>query len=402
MKKTTISLPSKTPTAFGIFLLFLKLGCTCFGGPIAHLGYFREEFVLRQKWLTEQSYADLVALCQFLPGPASSQVGIALGLSRAGLKGAIAAWLGFTLPSAIIMLVFAIAMTHLQTANNNWLHGLKVVAVAIVAQALWGMAKILTPDGIRVSIALVAAIITSLIVGILGQLIVMLGGGLLGWWLLTPPTQLPHRSLAVPINKKRGLVCLTLFFLLLFLLPVLALETESYVTTLFAGFYRAGALVFGGGHVVLPLLQTLVVPSGWVTNNQFLAGYGIAQALPGPLFTFAAYLGALSTQTPAGFVGASIALIAIFLPSFLLIIGTLPFWEVLRNHFVIQRAMLGVNAAVVGLLLAAFYNPVWTSAIYNLADYFLAVVCFLLLLFCNIPSWAVVIFAAVVTGLGWP
>ncbi|MCC5014521.1 chromate efflux transporter [Legionella sp. 31fI33] len=402
MKKTTISLPSKTPTVFGIFLLFLKLGCTCFGGPIAHLGYFREEFVLRQKWLTEQSYADLVALSQFLPGPASSQVGIALGLSRAGLKGAIAAWLGFTLPSAIIMLVFAIAMTHLQTANNNWLHGLKVVAVAIVAQALWGMAKILTPDGIRISIALVAAIVTSLIVGILGQLIVMLGGGLLGWWLLTPPTQLPHCSLSVPINKKRGLVCLTLFFLLLFLLPLLALETESYVTTLFAGFYRAGALVFGGGHVVLPLLQTLVVPSGWVTNNQFLAGYGIAQALPGPLFTFAAYLGALSTQTPAGFVGASIALIAIFLPSFLLIIGTLPFWEVLRNHFVIQRAMLGVNAAVVGLLLAAFYNPVWTSAIYNLADYFLAVVCFLLLLFCNIPSWAVVIFAAVVTGLGWP
>ncbi|HHF7346427.1 TPA: chromate efflux transporter [Legionella feeleii] len=402
MKKTTRSLPSKTPPVFGIFLLFLKLGCTCFGGPIAHLGYFRDEFVLRQKWLTEQSYADLVALCQFLPGPASSQVGIALGLSRAGLKGAIAAWLGFTLPSAIIMLVFAIAMTHLQTANNNWLHGLKVVAVAIVAQALWGMAKILTPDGIRVSIALVAAIITSLIVGILGQIIVILGGGLLGWWLLTPPTQLPHRSLAVPINKKRGLVCLTLFFLLLFLLPVLALETKNYVTTLFAGFYRTGALVFGGGHVVLPLLQTLVVPSGWVTNNQFLAGYGIAQAVPGPLFAFAAYLGALSTQTPAGWVGATIALIAIFLPSFLLITGTLPFWEVLRNHFVIQRAMLGVNAAVVGLLLAAFYNPVWTSAIYNLADYFLAVVCFLLLLFCNIPSWAVVIFAAVVTGLGWP
>ncbi|STX36956.1 chromate efflux transporter [Legionella feeleii] len=401
MKKTTRSLPSKTPPVFGIFLLFLKLGCTCFGGPIAHLGYFRDEFVLRQKWLTEQSYADLVALCQFLPGPASSQVGIALGLSRAGLKGAIAAWLGFTLPSAIIMLVFAIAMTHLQTANNNWLHGLKV-AVAIVAQALWGMAKILTPDGIRVSIALVAAIITSLIVGILGQIIVILGGGLLGWWLLTPPTQLPHRSLAVPINKKRGLVCLTLFFLLLFLLPVLALETKNYVTTLFAGFYRTGALVFGGGHVVLPLLQTLVVPSGWVTNNQFLAGYGIAQAVPGPLFAFAAYLGALSTQTPAGWVGATIALIAIFLPSFLLITGTLPFWEVLRNHFVIQRAMLGVNAAVVGLLLAAFYNPVWTSAIYNLADYFLAVVCFLLLLFCNIPSWVVVIFAAVVTGLGWP
>lgn len=402
MKKTTLSLPSKKPTVFGIFLIFLKLGCTCFGGPIAHLGYFRDEFVLRQKWLTEQSYADLVALCQFLPGPASSQVGIALGLSRAGLKGAIAAWLGFTLPSAIIMLVFALAITHLQTANNNWLHGLKVVAVAIVAQALWGMAKILTPDGIRISIALVAAVITSLIVGILGQLIVILGGGLLGWWLLTPPAKLPHRSLAVPIDKKRGLVCLILFFLFLFLLPVFALETENYVTTLFAGFYRAGALVFGGGHVVLPLLQTLVVPSGWVTNNQFLAGYGIAQAVPGPLFTFAAYLGALSTQTPAGWVGATIALIAIFLPSFLLIIGTLPFWEVLRNHFVIQRAMLGVNAAVVGLLLSAFYNPVWTSAIYNLADYFLAVVCFLLLLFCNVPSWAVVIFAAVVTGLGWP
>ncbi|WP_019215782.1 chromate efflux transporter [Legionella tunisiensis] len=400
MQKTTVNLPSQKPTVFGIFLLFLKLGCTCFGGPIAHIGYFKDEFVLRQKWLNEQSYADLVALCQFLPGPASSQVGIALGLSRAGLKGAIAAWLGFTLPSAIILLVFALAITHLQSTHNNWLHGLKVVAVAIVAQALWGMAKTLTPDGIRISIALVAAVVTSLIAGVLGQLIVIFGGGLLGWWLLTPTTKLPHRSLTIPIDKKRGLVCLILFILFLFLLPVLALETGNYVTTLFAGFYRAGALVFGGGHVVLPLLQTLVVPSGWVTNNQFLAGYGIAQAVPGPLFAFAAYLGALSTQTPAGWVGAAIALIAIFLPSFLLIIGTLPFWEALRNHSVIQRAMLGVNASVVGLLLSAFYNPVWTSAIYNLADYFLAVVCFLLLFFCNVPSWAVVIFAAVITGVG--
>lgn len=384
-----------------IFLIFFRLGFTSFGGPIAHLGYFRQEFVERRKWLDEHAYADLVSLCQFLPGPASSQVGIALGLFRGGLPGAIAAWLGFTLPSAIALVLFGLGLSFIgDTLGTGWLHGLKIVAVAVVAQALWGMGKSLSPDKVRATIAVCAAAIATIIPSSPGQMGAIVAGGLVGWAFLRTSNTLPHSFIQAGSSKVSGIVLLTAFFLLLFLLPVAAANSNSYAVTLFDRFYRVGALVFGGGHVVLPLLQLQVVPSGWVSNDVFLAGYGAAQAVPGPLFTFAAYLGAVSTQTPSGWVGAGIALVAIFLPSFLLITGILPFWEKLRGHHAMQRSMLGINAAVVGLLLAAFYNPVWTSAIRSASDFCLAGIAFLLLVFWKFPPWLVVLLAAAVTGLG--
>lgn len=386
---------------FEIFLIFLRLGLTSFGGPIAHLGYFRQEFVERRQWLDEHAYADLVSLCQFLPGPASSQVGIGLGLSRGGIPGAIAAWLGFTLPSAIALVLFGLGLTlagdHL---GSGWLHGLKIVAVAVVAQALWGMGKNLSPDKVRASIALCAAVIATLIPSSVGQVGAIVASGLFGWAFLRTSKTLPHSFIQTATSKPTGLALLLTFALLLLLLPVAASVSGSQFIELFDRFYRAGSLVFGGGHVVLPLLQSQVVPSGWVTNDVFLAGYGAAQAVPGPLFTFAAYLGAVSTQAPSGWVGAGIALVAIFLPSFLLIIGILPFWEQLRRYEAMQRAMLGINAAVVGILLAAFYNPVWTSAIQSTADFCLAAIAFLLLVFWKLPPWLVVVLAAMATGLG--
>lgn len=383
-----------------IFLVFLRLGLTSFGGPIAHLGYFRHEFVERRKWLDEHAYADLVALCQFIPGPASSQVGIALGLSRGGVAGALAAWLGFTLPSAILLVLFGMGFVALSdTIGTNWLHGLKVVAVAVVAQALWGMSRTLCPDLPRAAIAIMAAAITLFIPTTLGQIAVITIGAALGWLLLKPATALPHAHLPTSTSRKTGAVMLALFVALLLILPALASTTGSYATQLFDGFYRAGSLVFGGGHVVLPLLQAEVVPSGWVSNDAFLAGYGAAQAVPGPLFTFAAYLGSVSSDTPSGWLGALIALVAIFLPSFLLIIGVLPFWERLRKFETMQRAMLGINAAVVGLLLSAFYNPVWTSAILSVGDFILAAAGFILLQFLKMPSWAVVLLSAIIAGI---
>lgn len=389
-------------SVFDIFMIFLRLGLTSFGGPIAHLGYFRDEFVKRRKWLNDPAYADLVALCQFLPGPASSQVGIALGLFRGGLPGALASWLGFTLPSAVALVLFGLALTHLPGgADGTWLHGLKVVAVAVVAQALWGMGKSLCPDRARASVAVAAAVAVAWIPGALGQIGVIVAGGLLGWRWLAPAGALPHNPLPVPLRKSTGVAVLAAFFALLIALPIIASQSSSYALRLFDSFYRVGALVFGGGHVVLPLLQTQVVPSGWVSNNAFLAGYGAAQAVPGPLFTFAAYLGAVSSQSPSGWGGAAIALVAIFLPAFLLVIGALPLWEVARRHPAMQRTMLGVNAAVVGLLLAAFYQPVWTSAIRSAADFALAVTAFLLLVFWKAPPWLVVILCAAASALGW-
>jgi len=400
MARETTTLPSSN--ALEIFLIFLRLGLTSFGGPIAHLGYFRNEFVDRRKWLNDHAYGDLVALCQFLPGPASSQVGIALGLSRGGIAGAIAAWLGFTLPSAIALVFFALVLSRLgAAADGGWLHGLKVVAVSVVAQALGGMGKSLAPDRKRATMAVGAAAAVSLFPGAFGQVAVIAAGAMLGWLLLSPTQELPAGSLPVPLGRRAGLALLAVFALLLLMLPLLAAQSDSYVAKLFDGFYRAGALVFGGGHVVLPLLQSLVVPAGWVTNGQFLAGYGAAQAVPGPLFTFAAYLGAASAQRPAGWLGAAIALAAIFLPGFLLVTGILPLWEGVRHHPSIQRAMLGVNAVVVGILLAAFYNPVWSSAILSAADFCLAAACFLLLVFWRTPPWLVVMLAAVTAGLGW-
>lgn len=389
-------------TITNIFLIFLKLGCISFGGPIAHLGYFRDEFVGRLKWLSDHAYADLVALCQFLPGPASTQVGIALGLSKGGVRGAAAAWLGFTLPSALLMVLFGLALIQMGIHDNPpWIHGLKVVAVAVVAQALWGMSVSLCPDKTRVSLAVLACIGSSIIPYASGQILMIVIGGIFGLLFLSPEHSLPTSGLVVTLSRRTGIIVLLVFLILLTLLPFLSFYIASYPIRLFDAFYRAGSLVFGGGHVVLPLLQAKVVPNGWVDNSLFLAGYGAAQALPGPLFTFAAFLGAVSTNTPNGWIGALIALVAIFLPSFLLIIGALPLWETLRRHPSMQRAILGINASVVGLLLTAFYQPVWTSAIFSLNDYLLAMTSFVLLQFWRVPAWIVVLFCALAAGSGW-
>lgn len=385
-----------------IFLAFLRLGLTSFGGPIAHLGYFRQEFVTRRQWLDERAYADLVALCQFLPGPASSQVGIALGVLKGGLKGAIAAWLGFTLPSAVMLVLFGTVLEYADYGGHAaWLHGLKVVAVAVVAQALWGMGRTLCPDRTRATLAIAAALLTYLIPGAVGQLGAIVMGGLAGWLWFATAHQLPHSPRQFLVTRRAGAIAIVLFLVLLLALPLAESNYGGYPLQLFDRFFRVGALVFGGGHVVLPLLQAQVVPNGWVSNDVFLAGYGAAQAVPGPLFTFSAYLGAVSHQSPNGALGAVIALIAIFLPSFLLVVGAVPYWESFRQHATAQKAMMGVNAAVVGLLLAAFYQPVWTSAILSKADFGLASAAFLLLVFWKTPPWLVVILCALVTGVWW-
>lgn len=379
---------------------FLKLGLTSFGGPVAHLGYFRAEFVDRRQWLDDRSYADLVALCQFLPGPASSQVGMALGLGRAGWLGALAAWIGFTLPSAIALILFAFGVAHWAAlAQSGVVHGLKVVAVAVVAQAVWGMAKSLCPDRLRGGIAVGAALLVLLLSSAFSQLLAIALGGLLGWRLLTLP-HLPaaeHRGYG--ISRATGATLLALCGALLLALPAWAALADSLTVSAMAGFYQAGALVFGGGHVVLPLLQASVVPPGWVGNDTFLAGYGAAQAVPGPLFTFAAFLGAAMPAPLGGWGGGIILLLAIFLPSFLLLAGALPYWESLRQRDGIQRAMGGINAAVVGVLGAALYDPVWASAIQSRADVALALAAYGLLVFGKLSPVFVVVLAALAGGL---
>ncbi len=388
--------------AFAIFLIFLKLGATSFGGPIAHLGYFRTEFVARQAWLDERAFADLVALCQFLPGPASSQVGNALGLLKGGLPGAFLAWLGFTLPSALAMIAFGMTLKGLDAGGNvMWLHGLKVVAVAVVALALWGMGRSLCPDRARASMAVGAAIVASLIPGALAQIAVITAGGMIGRLWLVPESSLPHSPTPFKLTKRFGIGALALFLVLLLLSPLAARESGLYVVQLFDSFFRSGALVFGGGHVVLPLLQTQLVPRGWLSNDVFLAGYGAAQAVPGPLFTIAAYFGAVSSQSPNGWVGALVALAAIFLPGSLLVIGVLPLWEEARRHPAFQSIALGVNASVVGLLLAAFYQPVWINGILSAGDFALAATAYLALVFWNTPPWLVVVLCVAAAGLGW-
>jgi chromate transporter len=372
-----------------------RLGLTSFGGPIAHLGYFRDEYVVRRKWVDEQRYADLVALCQFLPGPASSQVGIALGILRAGLLGGVVAWLGFTLPSAIALTVFALALRGVDVADAGWLHGLKVVAVAVVAQAVWGMARTLCPDRERATIAIVAAVLVLAWPTATGQVLAIALAGLAGWRLLPTSTKNEIPSGGAPISRALGVAALVAFLGLLVGLPLLRQAAPSQPLALFDSFYRVGSLVFGGGHVVLPLLHAEVVPPGWVTNEQFVAGYGAAQAVPGPLFTFAAYLGATMRQPPTGIGGAALALAAIFLPSFFLVVGVLPFWDTLRGRGGFQAALRGVNAAVVGVLLAALYTPVWTSAILGVADFALGLAAFGLLTLWKLPPWLVVILAAV-------
>jgi chromate transporter len=378
-----------------VFLTFLRLGLTSFGGPVAHLGYFREEFVQRRKWLDERAYADLVALCQFLPGPASSQVGIGIGLSRAGLPGAVAAWTAFTMPSALALILFGYGVLEFGDAvGSGALHGLKVVAVAVVAQAVWGMARTLCPDPQRASLAVLAAIIVLAVPSPFVQVGTIVIGGIVGWAMLHAETPTDHVELGVRVPRFISITALVLFFTGLIGLPLLAAAYPSQTMALVDSFYRSGSLVFGGGHVVMPLLQSEVVPPGWVSKDAFLAGYGAAQAVPGPLFTFAAFLGSVMNTPPNGIIGGLICLVAIFASSFLLVIGVLPFWDSLRRIGAVRNALLGVNAVVVGLLLAALYDPVWTSAILSAADFGLALAAFTLLVFWKTPPWLVVILTA--------
>ena len=374
-----------------VLLVATRLGLTSFGGPIAHIGYFRDEYVVRRGWLTEQRFAELVALCQFLPGPASSQLGMAIGMRRAGIFGALAAWLGFTLPSAVALVLFAYGVEELGGEAAEWLHGLKVVAVAVVILALWGMGKTLAPDRSRVTIAVLAAAALLFTEGVLIQLAVIAGGAVLGLTFLRPttPTQAP------PPGKQTGAgvgaLAIVVFLAFLLALPVANHLLDNFPLAIADSFYRSGALVFGGGHVVLPLLEAEVVPTGWVTKDDFLAGYGAAQAVPGPLFTFSAYLGTATGVLSPKWLGGLLTLGAIFLPSLLLVVGVLPFWERIRGFTHVRGALVGVNAAVVGILLAALYDPVWTSSITSPEDFTLAAAAFALLAFWKAPPWLVVL-----------
>ena len=380
-----------------VFLVALRLGLTSFGGPIAHLGYFREEYVQRRKWLDEQSYADVVALSQSLPGPGSSKVGIIIGTMRAGLLGGVAAWLGFTLPSALALILFAYGVQQFTTADAGWLHGLKIAAVAVVAQAVWGMSRNLAPDRERATIAVISAIIALAVPTVVTQVLIIVAAGIVGWRLLPAAAVLPGQRtpLSARVPPWVGIAALVLFFGLLFGLPVMRQVLGTVQTlAMVDSFYRAGSLVFGGGHVVLPLLQSEVVTPGWVTKEAFLAGYGAAQAVPGPLFTFSAYLGTVMGPQPNGALGALLALGAIFLPAFLLSIGPLPFWDILRKIPAFQSVLRGINAAVVGILLAALYDPVWTSAIFAPEDFALAAAALAVLVLWKWPPWLVVVLSA--------
>ena len=388
--------PISVGSLFQVFWVALRLGLTSFGGPIAHLGYFREEYVVRRKWLDEQSYADVVALAQSLPGPASSKVGIIVGTVRAGLPGAVLAWLGFTMPSAIALMVFGYGVQQFAVADAGWLHGLKLAAVAVVAQAVWGMSRNLAPDRERATIAIVAAIVALTWHSAVTPVLIIVIAGVVGWRLLpVPVTESERVAISQRIRPWMGIVALVLFFVLLLGLPSLRqVSGENQTLAVVDSFYRSGSLVFGGGHVVLPLLQSEVVAPGWVGNETFLAGYGAAQAVPGPLFTFSAYLGTVMIPEPNGVIGGLIALGAIFLPAFFLTIGPLPFWDILRRRPAFQSVLRGVNAAVVGLLLAALYDPVWTSAVKDASDFALASAALGLLMLWKLPPWLVVILSA--------
>ncbi len=382
-----------------VFAVFLRLGLTSFGGPIAHLGYFRAEFVERRGWLDDRGFTDVVALCQFLPGPASSQVGMAIGLGRAGWLGLLAAWTGFTLPSALLLMAFAYGIARFGAlADSGAVHGLKVAAVAVVAQAVWGMGRSLCPDRPRAALAILAALLTLTLPSAVGQVCAIALGGLLGWRYVKRFPPAPSEDFSFGVSRATGVIALSLFVLLLLGLPMLAVALHSPMVSLASGFYRAGALVFGGGHVVLPLLQAVVVPSGAVSNADFLAGYGAAQAIPGPLFAFAAYLGAVTHGPWGGWIGGVILLVVIFVPAFLLLVGTLPFWDALRRRMDVQATIAGVNASVVGILLAALYDPVWTSAIHSRADFGLGLAAFGLLVHARMSPFIVVALSA---AAGW-
>lgn len=373
-----------------ILLISTRLGFTSFGGPVAHLGYFHEEYVRRRKWLNEKDYADLVALCQFLPGPASSQVGIGIGVMRAGVIGGILAFIGFTLPSVLALMIFALALQGMDMESAGWIHGLKLVAVAVVAHAIAGMAGKLAPDLTRKAIVLAALTGTLLWQSSLSQVLVIVISGIAGYLVYKQTNSTERSTLSFPLSRKFGAICLGLFFGLLFALPLLREMVSWNWLAMTDSFYRAGSLVFGGGHVVLPLLEREFVPGGWLSAEQFLAGYGAAQAVPGPLFTFSAYIGAVIS----GWKGGLIATFAIFLPAFLLILGTLPFWNTLRRNPHVQGALMGVNAAVVGILIAAFYDPIWTSSILEPADFAFAAILFSMLSYWKLPPWVVVLTGA--------
>ncbi|MDQ1112570.1 chromate transporter [Microbacterium testaceum] len=379
-----------------VFFAFLRLGVTSFGGPIAHLGYFRDDLVVRRKWMDDRAYADLVALCQFLPGPASSQVGFAMGLQRAGFFGALAAFVAFTLPSAILLVAFAGGAALLGgPVAAGVISGLQITAVAIVAQAVWGMARTLAPDAPRASIAVAGLALALLVPGAPGQLGALAVGLLGGIVLLRGASETPAPSLpSFGVPRVVAVTCLVLLAIGLVGLPLLAATTGSDAAALVDAFFRSGALVFGGGHVVLPLLQAGVVETGWVSPQAFLAGYGAAQAVPGPLFAFSAYLGAESSVGPGGIAGAAIALVAIFLPGFLVLVGVLPFWDAMRDRPRVRAAMRGTGAAVVGILGAALYTPVFTTAVTGPGSFLLAAVGFVLLTAFRVPAWAVVIVGA--------
>ena len=386
-------------SAGAVFLAFLALGLTSFGGPVAHIGYFREAFVVRRRWMDERGYADLVALCQMLPGPTSSQVGIGIGLTKSGFAGAVAAWVGFTAPSAVLLIALGYGVVAFDDViPPGVLRGLGAVVVAVVAQAVWGMARTLCPDPPRFTIAVLAAAAVLALGGATAQIAVIAAGGLVGYLCLRDDdTRVHEPEQSAPVSAI-AIASLALFFVLLVGLPFLAAAWPSQALALADSFYRSGSLVFGGGHVVLALLKAEVLPTGWVPEDVFLAGYGAAQAVPGPLFTFSAYLGTVMETPPAGWAGGLVCLGAIFVPSFLLVIGTLPYWNALRRLESARRAMLGVNAAVVGLLLAALYDPVWTSGVLSARDFVLALAAFALLVSWKLPPWLVVVLGA---SAGW-
>ncbi|WP_423186987.1 chromate efflux transporter [Alishewanella sp. d11] len=385
---------------WSLFRIFLVLGLTSFGGPVAHLGYFRTEFVQKRQWLSEQDYAELVALCQFLPGPASSQVGLAIGLLRGHYRGALAAWLGFTLPSAILLIVFSVSLPFLQSElTQGVLHGLKLVAVAVVAHAVWGMAKTLCNTPAKVSIMTLSAVLILLLPVVWLQPAVILLGGLLGYLYLTNETTTGTRTLPLTLSFSAANAFGVLFLVLLVGLPLFSQLYPSAALQLVDIFYRAGALVFGGGHVVMPLLQAEVVPTGLVDADTFLAGYAAAQAVPGPLFTFAAFLGATATGSITGWLGGVLALLAIFLPSFLVLAAVLPYWQTLRSSAKVSRCMAGVGASVTGILLAALYQPIWLSSILSPMDLALALIGFVALQFWHRPAWQLVLLGALAGGL---
>lgn len=383
-----------------ILATFLRLGCTSFGGPIAHLGYFHEEFVARRRWLEESQFAEIIALAQALPGPASSQVGFTVGMVKAGWPGALAAWVGFTLPSAVLMVLFAFAHQFFPGPSlQGVIHGLTIIPVAVVAQAVLMMQRRLAPDRARATMAVLGAAMALLVPSSISMIATVIAGAAAGLIFCRAEEQATPVPFPAPLSKTGGAILVSVFLLLLLLPPLMAAHSNLPWLAVFNAFYRSGALVFGGGHVVLPLLESATVAQGWLSQPTFLAGYGAAQAVPGPLFTFAAYLGAELNVAPNGIAGACLALVSIFLPGLLLVTGILPFWAGLREKGLVRRAIAGVNASVVGVLGAALYRPVWTSAILRPLDLVIALAAFLLLVHWRVHPWKVVLATAAASAV---